>query len=91
MFVDQWNSKGARNFLICSSLKYFSKEIPEEMCNGPSPPLADIVLSRFFLSGFPSRFKMRILGRDFYTLIKNASFSAPTDVGSHNPPPFGAQ
>ena len=34
---------------------------------------------------------MRLLGRGFYTLIKNVSFSSPTDVESHNPPPFGTQ
>ena len=28
-----------------------------------------------------------MLGRGFHTLIKNVSFSSPTDVGSHNPPP----
>ena len=30
-----------------------------------------------------------MLGRGFHTLIKGVSFSSPTDVGSHNPPPFG--
>ena len=55
-------------------------------------PFADIVLFEFSLSDFPSRFfKTRLLGRGFHTLINNASFSSPTDVGSHNPPPFGAQ
>ena len=29
-------------------------------------------------------FKMRLLGRGFHTLIKNVSFSSPTDVGSHS-------
>ena len=32
---------------------------------------------------FPARFKMRLLGRGFHTLIKNVSFPSPTDVGSH--------
>ena len=32
---------------------------------------------------------MRLVGRGFYTLIRNASFSSPTDVGSHNPPSSG--
>ena len=32
---------------------------------------------------------MYMLGRDFHTLIKNVSFSSPTNVGSHNPPPSG--
>ena len=30
---------------------------------------------------------MCLLGRGFHTLIKNALFSSPTDVGSHDPPP----
>ena len=34
-------------------------------------------------------FKTRLLGRGFHILIKNVSFSSPTDVGSHNPPPSG--
>ena len=29
-------------------------------------------------------FKTCLIGRDFYTIIKNASFSFPTDVRSHN-------
>ena len=33
-------------------------------------------------------FKTRILGKSFYTLIKNGSLSFPIDVGSHNPPPL---
>jgi len=32
---------------------------------------------------------MRLLERDFYTLIRNVSFSTPIDVGSHNPFPWG--
>ena len=36
-------------------------------------------------------FKTCLLGRGFHTLIKNASFFSPTEVGSHNPPLFGAQ
>ena len=34
---------------------------------------------------------MRLLGRGFYTHIKNVLFSSSTDVRSHNPPSFGAQ
>ena len=53
-------------------------------------PTANRVLFGFFLSSFPSRFfKTRLLGRGFHTLIKNVSFSSPTDMGSHNPPPLG--
>ena len=60
------------------------------ICNSPSSSLADIVLFGLSLSSFPSRFlKMhRRLERGFHTLTKNASFSSPTDVESHNPPPF---
>ena len=34
-------------------------------------------------------FKTRLLWRGFHTLIKGVSFSSPTDVGHHNPPPSG--
>ena len=51
----------------------------DTICNSPSLPLADIVL------GLPLKvFKMPLLGRGFHTLINNASFSSPTDVGSHS-------
>ena len=58
-----------------------------QLCNSPSPQLTDIVLFELSLKVF----KTRLLGRDFYTLIKNVLFSSPTDVGSHNPSPFKAQ
>ena len=61
------------------------------ICNGTNPPLADIVLSGLSLSRFPSRFLKRVCGRGFHTLIKGVSFSSPTDVGSHNPPPSEPQ
>ena len=35
-------------------------------------------------------FKTRMLERGFHTLIKNASVSSLTNVGSHNPPPSGS-
>ena len=35
-------------------------------------------------------FKTHLLGRDFHTLIKNVLLPSPTNVGSHNPPSFGA-
>ena len=47
----------------------------------------DIVLFGLFLEVF----KMRLLERGFHTPIKDISFSSPNDVGSHNPPQFGAQ
>ena len=52
--------------------------------NSPSPPLVDIVLFGLSLKVF----KTRLLGRDFHTLINNALFPSPTDVGSHNRPPL---
>ena len=49
-----------------------------------------------FSLGFPFRaspqgFKTRLLGDGFHTLINCGLFSSPTNVGHHNPPPFGAQ
>ena len=46
--------------------------------------------------GFPFRaspqgFKTRLLGEGFHTLINGGLFSSLTNVGHHNPPPFGAQ
>ena len=55
------------------------------ICNRPNPPLTYIV--RF--GPRPHSFKTCLLGRSFHTLIKNALFSSPTNVGSHNPPPLG--
>ena len=52
----------------------------DTICNSPSPPLADI--DHFGLS--LKVFKTLLLGRGFHTLIKNVSFSSPTDVESHN-------
>ena len=37
----------------------------------------------------PYSFKTCLLGRSFHTLLRNVSFPSPTDVGSHNPPPWG--
>ena len=52
------------------------------LCNRPSPPLTDIVLFGLFHFTLPLKvFKTCLLGRDFHTLIKNASFSSPTNVG----------
>ena len=36
-------------------------------------------------------FEMHLLGEGFHTLINGGLFSSPTNVGGHNPPPFGAQ
>ena len=57
-----WPLKMSTNYVIRLILKTY--------CNSSSPPLADIV---FF--GFPLKFfKMRLLERDFHTLIKNLLF-----------------
>ena len=56
-----------------------------------STPLANIVFFGLSLLGFPSGFKTCLLGKGFHTLIKGVSFSSPTNVGYHNPPPFRAQ
>ena len=70
-----------------SSLAHCPVSGSETICNGPSPPLADIVLF-----GLPLKvFNTRLLGRGFHTLIQGVSFSSPTDVRSHNPPPFKFQ
>ena len=49
--------------------------------NSPSPPLVNIIFFGLFRSGFPSNASAR--ERFPHTLIKNVSFSSPTDVGSH--------
>jgi len=37
-----------------------SSHASKRECNGQSPPLANIVLFRLFLSGFPSKFLKRV-------------------------------
>ena len=54
---------------LASSLAQCSVSGSDTVCNGPSPPLADIVLFGLSLSCF-------------HTLIKNVSFSSPIKVGS---------
>ena len=52
----------------------------------PSLSLTDIVLFGFSLLDFRDSlqsFKMRLLVRNFHTLIKNDSFSSPINMGSH--------
>ena len=56
-------------------------------CNDPDPLLVYIVLFGLSLSGF----KTCMLGEGFHTLINGGLFFSPTNVGHHNPPPFGAQ
>ena len=59
----------------------------DTICNSSSSWLSNIVLFGLSLNVF----KTHLLRRGFHTLIKNVSFSSPTDVESHNPPPFEAQ
>ena len=44
-------------------------------CKGPSSPLADII----FFGFSPQGFKTRLLERGLYTLIRDVSFSSPTE------------
>ena len=61
-------------------------------CNSPSPLLVNIVrFGPLRITISPHGFKMRLLRRGFHTLIRNASFASPTDVGSHNPSTLEAQ
>ena len=69
------------------TLEYRPGSGSNTICNSQSPPLADIVLCGLS----PQGFKTCLIGRGFHTLIRNASFSSPTNMGSHNPPPLGAQ
>ena len=74
------------------SLAYCSVSDFDIICNNPSPLLVDSVRFgplRIVISFIV--FEMRLLGRGFHTLIRNASFPSPTDLGSHNLPPLGAQ
>jgi len=64
----------------------------DTLCNNPSPPLTNIVLFELSLpSFFPQGFRMYLLGRDFYTLKRNASFPSSIDVRSHISLPYGIQ
>ena len=48
-------------------------------------------ISGYSLLGSPQGFKTCLLGKGFHTFINDVLFSSPTNVGHHNPPPFGAQ
>ena len=59
--------------------------------NRSNPPVADIVcFDMLRIAVSLTIFKTRLLGRGNHTLIRNVSFPSPTDVGSHNPPPWGS-
>ena len=46
-------------------------------------------ISSLWVWASPQDFKMRLLGEGFHILINGVLFSSPTNVGYHNPPPFG--
>ena len=54
--------------------------------NSPSLSLVNTSIIFFGLSlpDFPQGFKTRLLGRGFHTLVRNAFFPTPTDVGTHS-------
>ena len=66
----------SKKIYYSKTLPFFLRRIQKHLYNSPSPPRVDIVLFR----ASPQDFKMRLLGRGFHTLIKNVSFSSPTDV-----------
>ena len=71
--------------------RYSWENFTESYCNSLSLLLAEIVLFGFSL-GFPfwvspQGFENALLGRGFHALVKNTSFSSPTNVRSHNPLP----
>ena len=66
-----------------SSLAHRSVSGFNTICNRPNPLLADIVLFSLSFWASPQSFKTHLIGSGFHTLIRNASFSSPTNVGSH--------
>ena len=65
---------------LASSLAHRPVSSSDTICNGPSPPLSDIIFFGLFLKVF----KRRLLERGFHTFTKGVSFSSPTDVGSYS-------
>ena len=66
------------------SLRHHLMSISNIICNSSRPLLVDLV--RFGPSCIVINFtvfKTCLPGRGFHTLIRNVSFSSPTDVGSH--------
>ena len=49
-----------------------------------TPLLINWVFFRLHCELLLNNFKLRLLGRGFYTLTKNVSFFSPTNVGSHS-------
>ena len=90
MFVCEVNTLGSRTnsfynstVLLSSytSLYGFSSYTKLAECNNSPIP--------FWAS--PQCFKTCLLEKGFHTLINGGLFSCPTNVGHHNPPPFGTQ
>ena len=61
----------------------------DNICNSPRLLLIDIVCFSPLHIVVSLTVLKRLLGRGFHTLIRDASFSSSTDVGSHNPPLLG--
>jgi len=73
-----------------SSLVHYSIPGSDTICNNSSPQLVNIV--RFGPLRNAVSFtvlKRPLLGRGFHTLLRNISFSFPTNVRSHNLIPLG--
>ena len=67
-----------------SSLAYQPVFDSDPICNKPKPTTSRDCPLWAFPFGLPLKvFKTRLLERSFHTFINNASFSSPTNVGSH--------
>ena len=64
-----------------SSLAHRPVSGSDIICNRPSPPLADIVLSGFPFQASPQGFKTPLVGKGFHTLSKGVLFFSLTNVG----------
>ena len=69
-----------------SSLAHRPVSSFDTICNGPSPPLVNIVCFGSLRFAVSLMVLKHLLGRGFHTLIRNALFSSPTEVGSNNHP-----
>ncbi|KAG7017794.1 hypothetical protein SDJN02_19660 [Cucurbita argyrosperma subsp. argyrosperma] len=73
---------------VSTSLRSPTSSLAHYLVSIPLRSLASLLIHHSILS--LKVFKMRLLRRGFHALIKNALFPSPTNVGSHNPPPFGS-
>ena len=72
-----------------SSLAHRPMSGSDTICKSQNPPLCPLWPVTYRRQ--PHDFKTCLQSRGFHTLIRNVLFLSPTDVGSHNPPPSGAQ